>query len=106
MQITVNTDNNIEGHIELKVEAKRIIEKSLNRYDPDITRVEVHLSDENGPRGKSGAGDKRCLLEVRLRGLDPLAFTEHSDNIDAALVGAVDKAKRAVRKTLSKRRHY
>lgn len=109
MQIKVNTDNNIAGSTELKAQAKMIVDKSLARYDKDITRVEIHLSDENadkGTGGKSGKGDKRCLLEIRLRGLDPIAFTEYSDNIDAALVGAVDKAQRTVRKTLDKRRGH
>lgn len=105
MQIKVNTDNNIEGHVELKAQAKSVIEKSLERYSNDITRVEVHLSDENGT-DKTGPNDKRCLLEVRLRGMDPLAFTEQSSNMDAALVGAVDKAQRSIRKTISKRRKY
>jgi ribosome-associated translation inhibitor RaiA len=106
MQIKVNTDNHINGNMDLKTQAKSIIEKSLDRYSRDITRVEVHLSDENGPKGNAGPGDKRCLLEIRMRGIDPLAFTEFSDNIDAALVGAVDKAQRTIRKTLDKRRGH
>lgn len=106
MQIKVNTDNNIEGSLELKAQAKLIVSKSLARYDKDITRIEIHLSDENAEKGTGGKGDKRCLMEVRLRGLDPIAFTEFSDNIDAALVGAVDKAQRAVRKTIDKRRGH
>jgi hypothetical protein len=34
----------------------------LDRFSEQITRVEVHLSDENSDK-KLGAGEKPCMLE-------------------------------------------
>ena len=36
------------------------------RFSAHITRVEVHLGDENA--GKRGSDDKRCMMEARLEG--------------------------------------
>lgn len=38
---------------------------------PGISRVEVHLSDEDGKKG--GQNDKRCMMEARLDGRQPAA---------------------------------
>lgn len=47
MQIQVNTDDNIEGHDTLTAQVEAEILDSLSRFAAQITRVEVHLSDEN-----------------------------------------------------------
>ena len=68
MKIQINTDKNIPGHEAQNVET--ILEQVLARFSDQITRIEVHLSDENSA-AKSGMVDKRCLLEVRLAGRQP-----------------------------------
>jgi len=45
----------------------------------------VHLSDENGD--KTGGNDKRCLMEARLEGRQPIAITHESETIDEAIEG-------------------
>lgn len=67
MQIQTNTDRNISRHEALAQNVEEILERLLGRFSDQITRVEAHLSDENGAT-KSGVADKRCLLEVRLAG--------------------------------------
>ena len=71
MQIQVNTDDNIEGHDALTAQVEADVRDALSRFAAQITRVEVHLSDENAARG--GSDDKRCLLEVRPTGQQPMA---------------------------------
>jgi ribosome-associated translation inhibitor RaiA len=100
MQIQINTDNHIEGHETLSTWASGEVKGALARHGDQITRVEVHLSDENG--NKSGQQDKRCVLEVRLQGRPPLAVTEHADNLHQAVTGASTKMNRLIESTLGR----
>ena len=65
------------------------VEDSLGRYAPQITRIEVHLTDENGK--KPGGDDKRCKLEARLSGLAPVGVTGAGDNLNQAVAAALEK---------------
>jgi len=89
MQIQVNTDDNVEGREELigKVEAE--VGATLARFSDQVTRVEVHLGDENA--GKSGSADKRCRMEARPAGQQPVAVTHHAATLEEAYDGAAKK---------------
>ena len=100
MKIQINTDNHIEGLEALADEAEATIAGALGHLAGDITRVEVHLSDENGE--KTGGHDKRCMLEARLEGHQPIAVTDESDSLDGAIAGAADKLKHALASTLGR----
>lgn len=100
MIIQVNTDNNIEGKERLNEYVKGVISDGLDRFSGHITRVEVHLSDENGQ--KEGTDDKRCLLEVRVEGLKPVAVSNMANNLHQAVDGAVNKMKNALDTALGK----
>ncbi|CAN5507503.1 hypothetical protein BH09MYX1_BH09MYX1_55530 [soil metagenome] len=50
MQIQVNTDKNIVGHEALVAQVKATVADALSHVSAHITRVEVHLSDENGEK--------------------------------------------------------
>lgn len=91
MIIQVNTDSSIENDAGLTAHVESVVEKALGRFSEKITRIEVHLHDENAH--KSGDDDKRCLLEVRLAGLQPQAVSHHAETTDKALSGACDKMK-------------
>lgn len=71
----MGTDN-VAERIENQVRAK------LARFEERLTRVEVHVSDENGRKG--GADDKTYTIEVRPRGDRPIGVTEHADDVDTA----------------------
>jgi ribosome-associated translation inhibitor RaiA len=102
MLIQVNTDHHIDGHQSLVHEAVAKLEKSMTRYASQITRIEVHLHDENGER--HGRRDKRCMLEARLAGEDPLAVTNTADTVHGAVMGARDKLVRVLEKHVSRHR--
>lgn len=89
MLIHITTDNHIQGTEELVRETQTSVEQALTRFHPQITRVEVHLSDENSH--KTTDNDKLCKLEARLAGLQPVAVSDRGGNIDQAVSGAVDK---------------
>jgi ribosome-associated translation inhibitor RaiA len=100
MQIQVNTDHTIEGHEVLADKIRGVVENALSRMSDHITRVEVHLTDERGP--KSGKNDKRCMMEARLEGRQPIAATDEAATLELAVNGAADKLARLIEHTLGK----
>lgn len=100
MKIQVNTDTHIDGHERLAAHVSATIEHALKRFTDHITRVEVHLSDENGD--KTGPQDQRCLLEVRLENRQPVAVTEHANTQEQAVNGATQKMLRLLDSTLGR----
>ncbi len=103
MQIQVNTDENIEGGEELSARVSAEIRTRLDRFSQHITRIEVHISDENGD--KSGESDKRCLIEARLEGRQPEVVSDHAATLERAYSGAAKKLQRAIETTLGKLSH-
>jgi ribosome-associated translation inhibitor RaiA len=89
MKIQLNTDVHINGTEALAAQVSATVKQALDRFSEHITRVEVHLSDENG--GKSGHKDHRCLMEARLEGRQPVAVTDHAATLDQAVHGAAKK---------------
>ena len=102
MHIQVNTDNHIEGRESLAAQVRGVVEGALGRFREQLTRVEVHLTDENSHKG--GENDKRCVMEARLEGLKPTAVTHQAATLDQAILGAADKLKRAVESTVGRLR--
>jgi ribosome-associated translation inhibitor RaiA len=100
MKIQINTDNNIAGREELVEWAKGKVESTLGHLAEHITRVEVHLSDENGDKG--GSHDKRCMMEARLKGHNPIGVSDEAESIGQAIDGAVEKIKKTIDHTLGR----
>lgn len=103
MLIQVNTDRNIEGREALTEKVETAVSAALERYADRITRVQVHFGDENSDK-KVGDTDKRCTLEVRLAGLQPIAVRDHAPTVEQALDGAIDKLIRAAETTIGRER--
>ena len=100
MQIQIHTDHHIAGHEALTTWASDEVKSALSRHSDHITRVEVHMSEENGH--KTGPSDKRCAMEARLEGRPPLAVTHHADNLHQAVTGAAEKLNRLIESTLGR----
>jgi len=98
MKVLLNTDRHIEGGEALAMRVQRDVEVALERYSDRISRVEVHVSDENGT--KRGEDDKRCMMEVRLEGRQPMAVTSHGASVDIAVHSAAAKLTRLIEHTL------
>jgi len=99
MLIQVNTDRNIDGDTALTQQVEDVVRSALDRFKERITRVEIHLTDENSDK-KVGAGAMRCLLEARLAGLQPIPVSHQAATLEQALDGAVEKLKRSLDSTL------
>jgi ribosome-associated translation inhibitor RaiA len=94
LKIQLNTDKNIDGDERLESYLSSIIEDKLSLFSDHITRIEVHLADENG--SKKGENDKRCMLEARLDGRQPIAVTSHANTVEKAVNDALAKLKASI----------
>ncbi|MFC6296316.1 ribosomal subunit interface protein [Pseudomonas sp. CCM 7893] len=94
MQIQVNSDNHIESSIRLEEWVRTTIESTLERYEEDLTRVEVYLRDENGD--KPGPHDLSCRLEARPKGHQPVSVCHKADTLEQAIDGAATKLDHAL----------
>ena len=100
MKIQINTDHNIHGREAMIQRAEAVVESTLGHIAEHITRVEVHLSDENATKG--GITDKRCMMEARVEKHQPIAVTQEGETLDQAIDGAAHKLKRLLDHTLSR----
>jgi len=101
MQIQINTDNHVAGGEKLTRQVEAVVEGALGRFSDRITRVEVHLSDENSS-SKSGDHDKRCVMEARLADLQPITVSDQGATLEQALDGAADKLEKTLKRTLGR----
>ncbi|MGK5025431.1 HPF/RaiA family ribosome-associated protein [Janthinobacterium sp. RB2R34] len=100
MQINIQTDSTIANNAGLNEHVQSVLEAALSRFRDNITRIEVHLSDSNGPKG--GADDIRCVMEARVAGYQPIAVTEQNASVHQSVSGATDKLKRAIDSALGR----
>ena len=76
------------------------IKNELARFDEIVTRIEVHVSDENG--NKSTPNDKKCVIEARVEKKQPIAVTATADSPEEAFYEALEKIQRVLDTTLDK----
>lgn len=102
MQIQLNTDKNITGSDSLQEKVENIIKHELKHVADEVTRIEVHLNDVNTKKG--GLDDKRCMLEARIAGMQPVSTEHRAETVDMAVKGAAEQLTRALKTALAKAR--
>lgn len=102
MQIQLNSDNHITASPALQQSVQTIVENELKHLANELTRVEVHLNDENADKG--GLADKRCMLEARVTGLRPVSVEHKAPTTELAVRGAAEQLTRALKNTLDKKK--
>jgi ribosome-associated translation inhibitor RaiA len=93
MIIQINTDNHVQGSAELTREVESLVESALGRFGDRITRVEVHLTDENSSQ-KTHGDAMRCRLEARPASRQPVTVTADAATIEQAVASAAKKMER------------
>jgi ribosome-associated translation inhibitor RaiA len=97
VQVQINTDK----HVDAKTgPMEDELLDALARFDDQLVRVEVHLSDQNGD--KPGTDDQRCTMEARLAGLKNVVVTHSAGTVYDAFNGALEKLSRQLDSTLGK----
>lgn len=94
MIIQFNADRHLTVHEGFNDKLTDRLKKELNRFIEHITRLEVHLSDVNAE--KKTANDKKCLIEARVKGKQPVAVTAFGDTHELAVYGAAEKLKNSL----------
>jgi len=102
MQLLVSTDNHISGRASLTRRVEAAVKTALGRFGDRITRIDVHFSDQNNA-AKSGVDDKRCVIEARLAGVQPVTASDGSEALFQALNGALRKLQSILDHMLGKR---
>ncbi|MGE8498456.1 MAG: HPF/RaiA family ribosome-associated protein [Pseudomonas sp.] len=100
MQVMVNSGKHIDSSIALKTDIRIRVREKLQRYEEHLTRVVVHLSDENALKG--GPQDKRCQVEARMKGRDPLSVSFDAGEMHQAIDGAMNKLTSVLDRNLGK----
>jgi ribosome-associated translation inhibitor RaiA len=95
MHVQVSTDNHISNDERLLEYAQTLIGDTLARFQDRVTRVDVHLGDEIGTN-KRADDDKRCSLEARIAGHQPLAVTHHAPSVRESITGAVHRLEKVL----------
>lgn len=101
MIIQFNTDHNISGTEAVRTPLIALISAALSRFSAQITRLEVHLTDQDG--NKDGLNDKRCMIEARLKGMQPIVVTNNGNTHEQAVGGAVDNLKTSLETFLDRK---
>ena len=99
-----NTEKSLNQHEEFRKKLGDQLSEKLSRFAEHITRLEVHLSDENGQ--KTGQNDKKCLLEARVEGRSPLAVTAGAQNYELAVNAAIDKLRSSLDTIFGRMQHH
>jgi ribosomal subunit interface protein len=101
MQVLINSDNQVSVNGELTKFIQEEIERALGRFEDRLTRVDVFLSDLNGPKTGSAA-DKRCVIETRPSGRQPVTASDDAGTMTEAISGAVSKMRRQLDSTFGR----
>jgi ribosomal subunit interface protein len=97
MKVQINTGHNIESSEAMIDHFKSVVKIALSRISDHITRVEVHLNEENSHQGIKN--DKRCMMEARLEGRKAIAVNHQAATMTQAVDGAADKLTRLIDST-------
>lgn len=100
MQIQLTGDHQIKATAQLTQQVEASVGTALERFAEHLTRVAVHLTDENSHKG--GDNDKRCVIEARPRGHQPVAVTHHAGSVDEAIEGALERLEHALEHTFGR----
>ena len=100
MQFMFNSDNQLPLSSETSQALEALVEARLARIADRLTRVEVHLSDDDGPR--TGGDDKKCLIELRPNGMRAITATDQAATVERAVTAATDKALKAFDRQIGK----
>jgi len=87
----------------LRKHVQRRLGFALSSRDDHIKRIQVRLSDINGPRG---GADKRCHIQLEVSQLADVVIEDTELDIYTAIDRASDRASRTLDRRLSRQRDF
>jgi len=100
MKIQLNTDKNIKNTLKFESFVSEKLNGSFKRFANKITRIEVHITDQNAD--KKSTDDIQCRLEARLEGLKPIVVASKNSSKEKALNDAIKKLKATLDSVMGK----
>jgi len=101
---------NIQIHVQdlvltdgLREHVARRLAYALNHGSDSVSRIIVRLSDVNGPRG---GVDKRCGIEIRLKGTKAVVIEDTEVDLYVAIDRAAERAGRTLDRRLARQREF
>ncbi|MGE9311543.1 hypothetical protein ACLOAU_07850 [Niabella sp. CJ426] len=104
MIIQLHADRSLSIHEAYASKLSGVISRELDRFADLLTRVELHLADENAQRKTKE--DKKCTIEAKLKSKHPVAVTNHGDTYDNAVTGAILKLKASLNTIIGKMQNH
>lgn len=101
MQVQVHCDATIQGGETLEAWVREEVNTKLARLKEYVVRVEVFLSNVDALKTTGGPG-KKCVLETRGNGRQPVAVNAEAEKVKDAFNAALEKLLRAVDSDLGK----
>lgn len=99
MQIQVHAAH-VPASDQFYVYAEDRVAEVLSTFAERLTRVEVHIQDQNAHKG---GDDLRCVVEARPRGLDPMTAENRGGDLRETFNGALEKLKHVLEHDSGKR---
>ncbi|MEM7625587.1 MAG: HPF/RaiA family ribosome-associated protein [Planctomycetota bacterium] len=99
MIVQINAGD-IQSSDALRDHAQDTVEAALKHVADKVTRVEIHLRDDNA--SKSAANDKRVTMEGRIAGQQPLVVDHATDDLYKSIAEAASKLGRAINTRLQR----
>ena len=104
MQVQFNSDSSVMGTENVAERIEANVRSKLARFEDRLTRVEIHVRDENGAKG--GGDDKACTIEARPRSGKPIGVTEHAAKVDDAARKAANTLAQRLERTFGKEQRH
>lgn len=104
LQFQFNSDSSVMGTENVAERIEAAVRTKLARFEDRLTRLEVHVSDENARKG--GSDDKTCMIEARARGEKPIGVTEHAADVDTAARKAAGTMAQRLERVLGKAKKH
>lgn len=101
IKIIINSDSNLDIGDTAISDIERVLQNRLGRFEDKLTRVVVHLKDENGQK-TGGRSDKRCMLEARPESLNAINVTHDAPSVDESVKNACKKLERVLDDTFAR----
>lgn len=94
MDIPISIRNEFDASEALDQHIARRLESALRMYQRYVQRVDVRLSDANGPR--KGPADKVALIEIALRPFGEIVAKGEAEDVYTSVTTAAARAKQAL----------
>ncbi len=88
MDFQFNTGNKIDGDARMEAHFETRIRERLARFEPRLSRLEVHVRDIDGTR-RSGPEGVEAVLEARPKDGAPVTVTERGATPEEAVGSAL-----------------